>query len=56
MYHGTSFHTSMCQHSSPHTQILQKTGQIERTVDQDFATEEAKYKVCVHFFLSGSSP
>lgn len=26
------------------TTILQKTGQIERTVDQDFATEEAKYK------------
>jgi hypothetical protein len=28
-------------------QLLQKTGQIERTVDQDFASEEAKYKVCV---------
>ncbi|KAA1471740.1 BAR-domain-containing protein [Dentipellis sp. KUC8613] len=26
------------------TTLLQKTGQIERTVDQDFATEEAKYK------------
>jgi hypothetical protein len=41
----------VCQHSSLHTQILQKTGQIERTVDQDFASEEAKYKVCVHFVL-----
>ncbi|KAH9993623.1 BAR-domain-containing protein [Russula vinacea] len=29
------------------TTLLQKTGQIERTVDQDFASEEAKYKVCV---------
>ena len=28
-------------------QLLQKTGQIERTVDQDFASEETKYKVCV---------
>ncbi|KAH9171179.1 BAR-domain-containing protein [Lactarius sanguifluus] len=27
------------------TTLLQKTGQIERTVDQDFASEEAKYKV-----------
>ncbi|KAF8258374.1 BAR-domain-containing protein [Lactarius quietus] len=27
------------------TSLLQKTGQIERTVDQDFASEEAKYKV-----------
>ena len=38
-------------HSLLHTQLLQKTGQIERTVDQDFASEEAKYKVCVHFHL-----
>lgn len=26
-------------------QLLQKTGQIERTVDRDFAEEEAKYKM-----------
>jgi hypothetical protein len=38
-------------HSLLHTQLLQKTGQIERTVDQDFASEETKYKVCVHFHI-----
>ncbi|VDB95921.1 unnamed protein product [Peniophora sp. CBMAI 1063] len=27
------------------TTLLQKTGQIERTVDHDFTTEEAKYKI-----------
>lgn len=26
---------------------MQKTGQIERTVDREFADEEAKYKTCV---------
>jgi amphiphysin len=37
-------------------QLLQKTGQIERTVDQDFASEEAKYRVYVPPFLpSGPS-
>ena len=32
-------------------QILQKTGQIERTVDREFADEEAKYKTCVSVAL-----
>lgn len=27
---------------------MQKTGQIERTVDREYAEEEAKYKMCVH--------
>ena len=33
---------------------MQKTGQIERTVDREFADEEAKFKTCVsvHFILS----
>ena len=26
---------------------MQKTGQIERTVDREFADEEAKFKTCV---------
>ena len=26
---------------------MQKTGQIERTIDREFADEEAKYKMCV---------
>lgn len=26
---------------------MQKTGQIERTVDREFTDEEAKYRVCV---------
>ena len=29
------------------TSIMQKTGQIERTVDREFAEEEGKYRVCV---------
>lgn len=32
---------------NPPSQLLQKTGQIERTVDREFADEEAKYKTCV---------
>ncbi|PPQ95345.1 hypothetical protein CVT26_008190 [Gymnopilus dilepis] len=27
------------------TTLLQKTGQIERTVDREFADEEAKYRI-----------
>lgn len=27
---------------------MQKTGQIERTVDREFADEESRYKQCVH--------
>ncbi|KAI0036904.1 BAR-domain-containing protein [Vararia minispora EC-137] len=30
---------------SGYAKLLQKTGQIERTVDHDFATEEAKYRI-----------
>ena len=26
---------------------MQKTGQIERTIDREFADEEVKYKTCV---------
>ena len=29
------------------TTIMQKTGQIERTVDREFAEEEGRYRVCV---------
>lgn len=36
---------------NPPPQLLQKTGQIERTVDREFADEEAKYKTCVSPFL-----
>lgn len=25
---------------------MQKTGQVERTIDREFAEEEAKYKTC----------
>lgn len=32
---------------------MQKTGQIERTVDREFADEEAKYKTCVPGTSSG---
>ena len=31
------------------TTLMQKTGQIERTVDREFAEEESKYRVCVAF-------
>lgn len=27
------------------TQLMQKTGQVERTVDHQFAEEEAKYRM-----------
>jgi hypothetical protein len=37
-------------------QLLQKTGQIERTVDQDFSSEEAKYKMCVPPFFPPPGP
>lgn len=37
---------------NPFPQLLQKTGQIERTVDREFADEEAKYKTYVSPFLS----
>jgi hypothetical protein len=30
---------------------MQKTGQIERTVDREFADEEAKYKMYVAFII-----
>lgn len=30
---------------------MQKTGQIERTIDNDYATEEAKFKVYVSHIL-----
>lgn len=35
-------------------QLLQKTGQIERTVDREFADEEAKYRTCVHLQSASS--
>lgn len=30
---------------------MQKTGQIERTVDREFADEEAKYRVSVNLLF-----
>jgi len=38
---------------SSHTalQLLQKTGQIDRTVDREFTDEEAKYRVYVPAFM-----
>jgi len=33
-------------------QLLQKTGQIERTVDHEFADEEVKFKSCVFLFIT----
>jgi hypothetical protein len=31
--------------------LLHKTGQIDRTVDREFADEETEYKMCVYFSL-----
>lgn len=34
----------------PHLpQLLQKTGQIDRTIDREFTDEEAKYRMCDYF-------
>lgn len=37
-------------------QILQKTGQIERTVDREFADEEQKYKTYASLFICLTIP
>lgn len=31
---------------------MQKTGQIERTIDREFAEEEGRYKTCVGILAS----
>jgi hypothetical protein len=33
--------------TSPCVQIMQKTGQIERTIDREYVEQEAMYKACV---------
>ena len=35
------------------TSIMQKTGQVERTVDREFAEEEGRYRTYVRFSYSG---
>ena len=36
------------------TTLMQKTGQVERTVDREFAEEEGRYRTCVQILLSFS--
>ena len=38
------------------TTIMQKTGQVERTVDREFAEEEGRYRVYVEIPIPSSSP